>query len=449
MSTAGTEPRPSRCPMRTQRRDRRRVPAAGAARHRRPDRAARIVRAITGADDLTSSGTIGAALALAVPIGAGRPRRPVGRARRRGQHRPRGHDDPRHLGRRLGRLPVGAVGRRRSSASPFGAVGGLLHAVATVTFGVDHIVSGVAINILGLGVAQYLVGDGLRRRARAAARPSRRRSATCQPCPCPGSATRCGDARGARAGSSSPTSPASCAGLHHRRLAAHPDRDRCCVVGSYFVLWRTAFGLRLRSCGENPVAAESLGVNVYLLQVHRGASPPARFAGLGGAFLAIVAASIYREGQTGGRGFIGLAAMIFGNWRPGGLAAGRGPVRLRRRPAAAQRRRVGARPAAARRRRCWSLAALLARASGGSWSRRPSCAVVGAAVLGVVLVDRRGAGRLHHDDAVRHHAAGARPGLPTTADAGRRRAGLPARARVADRVTEVDWARAARGGAPR
>ena len=45
-------------------------------------------------------------------------------------------------------------------------------------------------------------------------------------------------------------------------------------------------------------------------------------AGLGGAFLALVAASIYQEGQTGGRGFIGLAAMIFGNWRPGGLAAG-------------------------------------------------------------------------------------------------------------------------------
>ncbi len=48
------------------------------------------------------------------------------------------------------------------------------------------------------------------------------------------------------------------------------------------------------------------------------------FAGLGGAFLAEVASSIYREGQTDGRGYIGLAAMIFGNWRPGGLAAGAG-----------------------------------------------------------------------------------------------------------------------------
>ena len=50
------------------------------------------------------------------------------------------------------RLPVGPVGRRRSSASPVGALGGLLHALATVTFGVDHIVSGVAINILAAGV---------------------------------------------------------------------------------------------------------------------------------------------------------------------------------------------------------------------------------------------------------------------------------------------------------
>ena len=45
-------------------------------------------------------------------------------------------------------------------------------------------------------------------------------------------------------------------------------------------------------------------------------------AGLGGGFLALVAANIYRDGQTGGRGYIGLAAMIFGNWRPGGLLAG-------------------------------------------------------------------------------------------------------------------------------
>ena len=73
----------------------------------------RCVRLITGADDLDlRRHRRRRRSALAVPIGAGRPRRPLVRARRRGQHRPRGHDDPRHLGRRLGRLPVGAVGRR-------------------------------------------------------------------------------------------------------------------------------------------------------------------------------------------------------------------------------------------------------------------------------------------------------------------------------------------------
>jgi simple sugar transport system permease protein len=94
------------------------------------------------------------------------------------------------------------------------------------------------------------------------------------------------------------------------------------VPASYLLLWRTAFGLRLRSCGENPAAADSLGVPVYRLKyiavVISGA-----LAGLGGVFLVFIA-GIYREGQVNGRGFIGLAALIFGNWRPGGLAMGAG-----------------------------------------------------------------------------------------------------------------------------
>jgi len=89
---------------------------------------------------------------------------------------------------------------------------------------------------------------------------------------------------------------------------------------SWFLLWRTAFGLRLRFCGENPAAAESLGVPVYRMK-YAAVTVSGMLAGLGGAFLADFS-GIYREGQTAGRGFIGLAAMIFGNWRPGGLAAG-------------------------------------------------------------------------------------------------------------------------------
>jgi simple sugar transport system permease protein len=91
---------------------------------------------------------------------------------------------------------------------------------------------------------------------------------------------------------------------------------------SYLVLWRTRFGLRLRSCGENPVAAESLGVNVYLHK-YTAVIASGALAGLGGAALTLNPGQLgYLEGQTGGRGYIGLAAMIFGNWRPSGLLAG-------------------------------------------------------------------------------------------------------------------------------
>jgi simple sugar transport system permease protein len=95
------------------------------------------------------------------------------------------------------------------------------------------------------------------------------------------------------------------------------------VPATYFFLWRTRLGLRMRSAGENPEAAESLGVPVYTMK-YLGVLISGALAGLAGAFLVLEAARIYREGQTGGRGFIGLAAMIFGNWRPTGVAAAAG-----------------------------------------------------------------------------------------------------------------------------
>ena len=107
---------------------------------------------------------------------------------------------------------------------------------------------------------------------------------------------------------------------------------------SYYLLWRTRFGLRLRSCGENPVAAESLGVNVYRYK-YIGVVVSGALAGLGGAALVLNPGQLgYLEGQTGGRGYIGLAAMIFGNWRAGRAARRLGAVRLRGRAAAARRR---------------------------------------------------------------------------------------------------------------
>jgi simple sugar transport system permease protein len=90
---------------------------------------------------------------------------------------------------------------------------------------------------------------------------------------------------------------------------------------TWWVLFRTSLGLRIRACGENPAAADSLGVNPYL---HRyiALAVSGAMAGLAGAFLVTVASSVYREGQTGGRGFIGMATVIFGNWMPVQTAIG-------------------------------------------------------------------------------------------------------------------------------
>ncbi|MBV9830201.1 MAG: ABC transporter permease, partial [Marmoricola sp.] len=93
------------------------------------------------------------------------------------------------------------------------------------------------------------------------------------------------------------------------------------IFGSIGLLWSTRFGLRLRSCGESPVAAETLGINVirykFLACLISGG-----LAGLAGGYLSMVSSSGFQVGQTGGRGYIGLAAMIFGNWRPVGLFLG-------------------------------------------------------------------------------------------------------------------------------
>jgi general nucleoside transport system permease protein len=95
------------------------------------------------------------------------------------------------------------------------------------------------------------------------------------------------------------------------------------VLVVWFVLFRMARGLRLRSVGENPRAAETVGVNVIRMRF-TAVVISGGLAALGGAFLSIGFVHSFTENMTAGRGYIGLAAMIFGNWRPGGLAAGAG-----------------------------------------------------------------------------------------------------------------------------
>ena len=209
-----------------------------------------------------------------------------------------------------------------------GAVFGLLHALATVTFNVDHIVSGVAINILGLGAMRFL--------SSIVYTPETGGSVIQSP-PIDGIANI--DlpflAGGQLFGWSSPDFFGWLENLELFLISDIAGIIRGFTGGinwltllalalvpiTAWLLWRTPWGLRLRSCGEDPWAAESLGVRVLRMKYY-GVIISGMLSGLAGAFLVLVQAGIYREGMTGGRGFIGLGALIFGNWMPVGVLGG-------------------------------------------------------------------------------------------------------------------------------
>ena len=155
-----------------------------------------------------------------------------------------------------------------------GVVVALLHAVASIRYHADQVVSGMAINILFLGVPALLSGAFF---ASGGATPQLDRKQLL------------------------PIAPIVLA------FALVP------VTG--YVLNRTRFGLRLRAVGENPEAADTAGISVvrirYLAVALSGA-----LAALGGAYLSTGQSSLFTRNMTAGRGFIALAALIFGKWRP-------------------------------------------------------------------------------------------------------------------------------------
>lgn len=85
------------------------------------------------------------------------------------------------------------------------------------------------------------------------------------------------------------------------------------------ILYKTRFGLRLRSCGENPQAADSLGINVYRMR-YAGTTISGALAGMGGFVYALTTANCSANGDVAGFGFLALAVMIFGNWKPLNIA---------------------------------------------------------------------------------------------------------------------------------
>ncbi len=175
-------------------------------------------------------------------------------------------------------------------------VGGLLgffHAVLTVKFVGDQIVSGTGINIFAMGFTAYMSQV----------------------------------IWGSRGASSSVTglTPVSIPLLKDvpiigKILGTHTPLVYVMILAtvlSYLVIFRTPWGLRIRAVGEHPAAAETAGIDVLRMK-YICVTVSGMLAGLGGAFLSLGHLKLFAWGMTGGRGFIAMAAMIFGKWMPFG-----------------------------------------------------------------------------------------------------------------------------------
>jgi general nucleoside transport system permease protein len=211
-----------------------------------------------------------------------------------------------------------------------GMLGGLLMSLATTTFGVNHIVAGVAINLIAPGVARFMSSElftGVQGGSVTSSPGNRGRM---------GSFTMPFLSGGDLFGWETPDIfgrlertgwfvIADMAGLG-RGLTRAVTWDVVITIALFFgisyLLWHMRIGLRLRFAGERPAAADSLGVSVHKMR-WIGMAMSGGLAGMGGALL-VLFANRYQENQVAGRGFLGLATMIFGNWMPAGTAIGAG-----------------------------------------------------------------------------------------------------------------------------
>ena len=150
----------------------------------------------------------------------------------------------------------------------------LIYAIACIRFKADQVVSGAAINILMFGMPGFLSGAFF------------------------------------LSSGSTPQLP------KEHLIPTTPIVIAFAMVAiSWYTLYRTPFGLRLRSVGEKPEAADAAGVSVNAIR-YWGVLIAGALAGIGGAYLSIGQSSLFTRNMTAGRGFIALAALIFGKWRP-------------------------------------------------------------------------------------------------------------------------------------
>jgi simple sugar transport system permease protein len=177
-----------------------------------------------------------------------------------------------------------------------GGLIGALHSLVSVTFRVDQIISGVVINLLALGLTSFL------------------RSQVIVP-------------REISTGVS--TSEISIPLLSDIPVVGDQLFTNkpiffamfVIVAATWFVLFRTPWGLRVRSCGENPHAAETLGIDVIKIR-YQAVILGGLIAGLAGAWFSMEGQGGFQDNMTNGAGFIALAALIFGRWRPWSAFAG-------------------------------------------------------------------------------------------------------------------------------
>ena len=180
-----------------------------------------------------------------------------------------------------------------------GGLLGLLHAFFSVQLRADQIVGGTAINLLALGITGYFFIQlyGTQNIPAGVSEIPRVKLGFLQHIP--------------------PDSLGDFLYGAFGRLSLMIWLGFLLVAVSYVIMFKTPIGLRIRSCGEHPRAADTVGISVYGVR-YGAVTLSGMLAATGGAFLSVGVVSTFNEGMTAGRGFIALAALIFGNWRPFG-----------------------------------------------------------------------------------------------------------------------------------